>query len=82
MNNTFKVLLVATSLTIISSNSSNSVKINEPVLLDDLYACAWWPACKDPEDLSPQPRPTDSSVPKPTGDKDTSKDKKDDTQLA
>ncbi|MDX1536729.1 hypothetical protein [Arsukibacterium sp.] len=82
MNNTFKVLLIATSLTIISSNSSNSVKINEPVLLDNLYACPWWPACKDPEDLSPKPVPTDSSVPKPTGDKDTTKDKKDETRLA
>jgi hypothetical protein len=82
MNKTFKVLLIATSFTIISSNSSNSVKINEPVLLDNLYACPWWPACKDPEDLLPKPVPTDSSVPKPTGDKDTTKDKKDETRLA
>ncbi|WP_019675984.1 hypothetical protein [Arsukibacterium perlucidum] len=80
----FKILVVTASITLAlnASNTNYNDISQEQLLLNDLYACPWWPACKDPEEQAPKPGPTDSSVPKPSGDKDTTKDKKDQTQLA
>lgn len=78
----FKVIVVSAGLTIALSAStySSTAPDKDPLQLDNVFACPWWPACRDPDEQ--KPGPADSSVPKPSGDKDTTKDKKDQTQLA
>ncbi|SNY52980.1 hypothetical protein SAMN06297280_2270 [Arsukibacterium tuosuense] len=82
MRNVIKVSIVTavftSALTINYFNSAQND--NEQLFLDDLYTCHWWPTCRDPDQQKPMP--TDSSAPKPSGDKDTTKDNKDETQLA
>lgn len=82
MIKTLKVIVISTSLSVVLATSTvnNTVNETEQLQLDKLYACQWWPTCRDPDQQ--KPAPTDSSVPKPAGDKDTTKDKKDETQLA
>ncbi|MDX1676397.1 hypothetical protein [Arsukibacterium sp.] len=82
MKNAFKIFVMTSTLTLSASNANNSGYVNEPLLPDTLYACPWWPTCKDPEDRSPVPVPTAPSLPKPSDDKDTPKDKKDEARLA
>ncbi|KKO44452.1 hypothetical protein WG68_15470 [Arsukibacterium ikkense] len=78
----FKALVITSGLTLAlaASNVNNHTFGSEQLILDDLYACQWWPTCRDPDQQKPVP--SDSSAPKPTGDTDTTKDKKDETQLA
>lgn len=82
MKNAIKVLTFTSGLSLaLMSISLTDTNISDEYLLKgDLYACMWWPTCRDPDEQ--KPGPADSSVPKPSGDKDTTKDKKDQTQLA
>jgi len=77
-----KVIVVSTSLTVaLTANTFNGVAVdNEQLQLDNVYACQWWPTCRDPDQQKPVP--SDTSAPKPSGDKDTTKDNKDEAQLA
>ena len=77
-----KVIVVSTSLTVaLTANTFSGIAANnEKLQLDNVYACQWWPTCRDPDQQ--RPVSTDSSVPKPSGDKDTTKDNKDEVQLA
>ncbi len=77
---TLSVVSLGFTLALSASSFSSNAPAVEPLQLDNLYACGFWPTCRDPDEQKPMP--TDSSAPKPTGDKDTTKDKKDETQLA
>lgn len=79
-----KAIVVTTSLIFVLTAGTNISSENkkEQLVTDDLYACSWWPFCRDPEQQKPVSAPSDSSVPKPADDKETTKDKKEQTQLA
>jgi hypothetical protein len=80
MIKSIKVIVVSISLTVaLAASSINGVTSdNEQLQLDDLYVCSFWPTCRDPD----QQKPTEIPTPKPNGDTDTGKDKKDQAQLA
>jgi hypothetical protein len=82
MIKTLKVIAIGASFSVaLTTSVTNGTNDSEEQLQHDkLYACHWWPTCRDPDQQ--KPAPTDSSAPKPSGDKDTTKDKKDDAQLA
>ncbi|KKO48592.1 hypothetical protein VT06_10900 [Arsukibacterium sp. MJ3] len=75
-----KVIIICTGFTV--ALAANTFSISESTIeqqqLDNLYACGLWPACRDPD----QQKPTDIPTPKPNGDTDAGKDKKDQAQLA
>ncbi|MAD74228.1 MAG: hypothetical protein CML20_05430 [Rheinheimera sp.] len=77
-----KIIVVTASISLASTASSinDSMTENESLYIDDLLVCSFWPTCRDPDQQKPVP--SDSSAPKPSGDKDTTKDKKDEVQLA
>lgn len=68
------------TLALSASTVNSAAPEAEPLQLDNLYACGIWPTCRDPDEM--KPTPADTSAPKPTGDKDTTKDKKDEARLA
>jgi hypothetical protein len=76
----FKVIVISTGFTL--ALAANTFSIAEPTTeqhqLDYLYACGWWPTCRDPD----QQKPTEIPAPKPNGDTDAGKDKQDKAQLA
>ena len=82
MNKAFAVSIISFGFTLALSASpnNNGVPIAEQLKLDDLYVCFFWPTCRDPDEH--KPGPSDSSAPKPGSDKDTTKDKKNEAQLA
>ncbi|MBV2130686.1 hypothetical protein [Arsukibacterium indicum] len=84
MTKVFNVIFISAAVCLASTGSTvKSVTVDTQQLqLDNLYVCSFWPTCRDPDEQSPKPVPTDSSAPKPTGDKDTTKDKKDESRLA
>jgi hypothetical protein len=92
MIKTLKAIVVSAGLALLfAANTMNSISdtdttsdtelSSQPLLLDDLYACQWWPICKDPEQ-KPVLVPNDASTPKPNGDTDAGKDKQDQAQLS
>ena len=82
MINTLKVIVVTASLSLVFTASSinGNTPDNKSLYIDDLYACSFWPTCRDPDQQ--KPKPSDSSTPTTSGDRDTTKDKKDETQVA
>ncbi|WP_214000415.1 hypothetical protein [Arsukibacterium sp.] len=77
-----KAIVVSASLIVAlaASTTTDVASYKQQLQLDDLYVCSFWPTCRDPDEQ--KPAPSDSSAPKPSGDKDTTKDNKDEAQLA
>jgi hypothetical protein len=80
MINVLKVILVSAGLCLATNAGTiNTIPTDNGQLhLEELYVCSFWPTCRDPD----QQKPADTSSPKPSGGKDTTKDNKDETRLS